>query len=188
MSSNLLASDRTFLLSSKLSAQLRQSCAPASSAPSRSVSPSASSVRNRKLLSPRVSLCGGGLSPKSANAARSLLIIRRPSCKEDRWVSQHMRTIGNIDSWWLDIKLGIRMLIKYPGLALAGGAGIAVAVAISAGMYSFIYTNVLVTSSLPVEEGARIVSVEIWDTAAGRPERRSLYDYHVWREGLKSVQ
>jgi putative ABC transport system permease protein len=99
-----------------------------------------------------------------------------------------MRTIGNIDSWWLDIKLGIRMLIKYPGLALAGGAGIAVAVAISAGMYSFIYTNVLVTSSLPVEEGERIVSIEIWDTAAGRPERRSLYDYHVWREGLKSVQ
>jgi len=99
-----------------------------------------------------------------------------------------MRTIGSLDSWWLDAKLGIRMLIKYPGLALAGGAGIAVAVAIAAGMYSFIYTNILVTSSLPLAEGERIVSIEIWDTAAGRPERRSLYDYHVWREGLKSVQ
>ena len=30
-------------------------------------------------------------------------------------------------SWWLDTKLGIRMLIKYPGLALSGGIGIAVA-------------------------------------------------------------
>jgi hypothetical protein len=37
------------------------------------------------------------------------------------------------DSWWLDVKLGVRMLVKYPGLALAGGAGIAVAVAIAAG-------------------------------------------------------
>jgi len=93
----------------------------------------------------------------------------------------------NLNSWWLDIKLGVRMLIKYPGLALAGGAGIAVAVAISTGMYSFVFTN-LITDSLPLDEGDRIVSIEIWDTAAGRPERRSLYDYHVWREGLTSVQ
>jgi predicted permease len=92
-----------------------------------------------------------------------------------------------LDSWWLDVKLGVRMLIKYPGLALAGVAGIAVAVAIAVGAFSFIYNNFLVTS-LPLEEGHRIVSIEIWDSAAGRPEPRSLYDYHVWRDGLKSVQ
>jgi predicted permease len=92
-----------------------------------------------------------------------------------------------LDSWWLDVKLGVRMLIKYPGLALAGGAGIAVVVAIAAGAYSFIYTNLLV-SSVPLEEGDRIVSIEIWDAAAGRPEPRSLYDYYAWREGLKSIQ
>jgi len=96
-----------------------------------------------------------------------------------------MRTA--LDSWWLDFKLGARMLIKYPGLALAGGTGIAVAVAIAAGAYSFIYSNLLV-SSLPLEEGDRIVSIEIWDAAAGRPEPRSLYDYNVWRETLKSVR
>ena len=98
-----------------------------------------------------------------------------------------MKTMRNLDSRWLDIKLGIRMLIKYPGLAIAGGAGIAVAVAIAVGMYSFVYSN-LITSSLPLDEGDRIVSIEIWDTAGGRPERRSLYDYHVWRAELKSVQ
>jgi predicted permease len=92
-----------------------------------------------------------------------------------------------LDSWRLDVKLGFRMLIKYPGLALAGGAGIAVAVALAAGGYSAIYGMFLV-SSLPLEEGDRIVSIEIWDSAASKPELRSLYDYHVWREGLKSVQ
>jgi hypothetical protein len=76
------------------------------------------------------------------------------------------------------------MLIKYPGLALIGGFGIAVAVAIAAGGFSFIYD----TSSLPLEEGDRIVSIEIWDSAANNPERRILHDYHVWREELKSVQ
>ena len=92
-----------------------------------------------------------------------------------------------LGSWWLDVKLGVRMLIKYPGLALVGGFGIAVAVAIAAGGFSVIYGNFL-ASSLPLEEGDRIVSIEIWDSAASKPERRILHDYHVWREELKSVQ
>jgi hypothetical protein len=79
------------------------------------------------------------------------------------------------------------MLIKYPGLALVGGFGIAVAVAIGAGAFSVIYGNFL-ASSLPLEEGDRIVSIEIWDSAASKPTRRILHDYRVWQEELKSVQ
>src|SRR5262245_4681588 len=77
-----------------------------------------------------------------------------PSAAQQAKENQHDAPLWAIDSWWLDIKLGVRMLIKYPGIALAGGAGIAVAVAISVGAYSFIYTNLLV-SSLPLEEGDR---------------------------------
>ena len=97
------------------------------------------------------------------------------------------RSFWALDSWWLDVKLGVRMLIKYPGLALVGGFGIAVAVAIAAGGFSVIYGTFLV-SSLPLDEGDRIVSIEIWDSAASQPERRILHDYHVWREELKSIQ
>ena len=39
----------------------------------------------------------------------------------------------------LDVKFGVRMLIKYPGLALVGVFGIGVAVAIAAGGFSVIY-------------------------------------------------
>ena len=55
-----------------------------------------------------------------------------------------------------------------------------------AGSASFMAT--FLASSLPLEEGDRIVSIEIWDSAASKPERRILHDYHVWREELKSVQ
>jgi putative ABC transport system permease protein len=110
-----------------------------------------------------------------------------PSAAEQAKESQHDAPPWALDSWWLDVKLGVRMLIKYPGLALAGGAGIAVAVAITVGAFSVIYGTFLV-SSLPLDEGDRIISIEIWDPAAGKPEQRSLYDFHVWREGLKSVQ
>ena len=117
-----------------------------------------------------------------------LLQDKVPSAAEQAKESQHdARSFRALDSWWLDVKLGVRMLIKYPGLALAGGAGIAVAVAIAAGGFSVIYGNFL-ASSLPLEEGDRIVSIEIWDSAASKPEPRILHDYHVWREELKSVQ
>src|SRR5262245_31397089 len=96
-------------------------------------------------------------------------------------------SVRTIDTFWLDVKLGVRMLIRYPGLALVGVFGIAVAVAIAAGGFSVIYGNYL-ASSLPLEEGSRIVSIEVWDSAANKPERHILRDYHLWREGLKSVQ
>ena len=102
--------------------------------------------------------------------------------------SEHeARSFRALDSWWLDVKLGVRMLVKYPGLALAGGAGIAAAVAIAAGGFSLIYDNFL-TTSVPLDEGDRLVSIEIWDSSASNPEPRILRDYHVWREELKSVQ
>src|SRR5262245_19102865 len=95
-----------------------------------------------------------------------LLQDKKPSAAQQAEESQHDVPRWAVDSWWLDVKLGVRMLIKYPGIALAGGAGIAVAVAISVGAYSFIYTNLLV-SSLPLEESDGIVSIDIWDAAAG---------------------
>ena len=62
-----------------------------------------------------------------------LLQDKVPSAAEQAKESQHEAPRWALDSWWLDVKLGVRMLVKYPGLALAGGAGIAVAVAIAAG-------------------------------------------------------
>jgi len=91
------------------------------------------------------------------------------------------------NSWWLDVKLGARMLLKYPGLALTGVFGIAVAVAIAAGTFSVVYGNFL-DAKLPFEEGERLVSLEVWDSAGSKPERRLQREYSVWREELRSVQ
>jgi predicted permease len=93
---------------------------------------------------------------------------------------------GALGSLRLDVKLGVRMLVKYPGLALAGVSGIAVAVAVAAGGFSVIYGNFL-APSLPFDGGDRIVSIEVWDAAANKPERRILHDFNVWRGDLKSV-
>ena len=36
---------------------------------------------------------------------------------------------------WLDVKLGVRMLLKYPGLTIAGGLALAIAIGVGAAWY-----------------------------------------------------
>jgi hypothetical protein len=86
----------------------------------------------------------------------------------------------------LDFKLGARMLVKYPGLSLIGGAGMAVGVAIGAGFFASLYS--LLYATLPVEGGDRIVALENWDVEASSEMRRSMHDLVTWRREMKTVQ
>jgi putative ABC transport system permease protein len=87
---------------------------------------------------------------------------------------------------WLDVKLGARMLIKHPGLTLVGGLGMAVAIAIGAGAFAFFYS--FLYPRLSLDEGDRIVAVENWDVRRNNESRRSLHDFAVWREELRTVR
>lgn len=90
------------------------------------------------------------------------------------------------DISWLDVKLGARMLIKYPGLTLIGGLGMAVAIAIAACSFTIFYSYLQPT--VPLEDGERIVAIETMDVAANNRERRVLHDFFAWRQELKSVE
>ncbi|HEY0035331.1 MAG TPA: ABC transporter permease, partial [Longimicrobium sp.] len=87
---------------------------------------------------------------------------------------------------WLDFRLGFRMLLKYPGLTLVGGLGIAVAIAIGAGGFAFFYSSLY--PRLPLPEGDRIVALENWDVAANNEERRAVHDFVTWRDEMKTVR
>jgi len=97
-----------------------------------------------------------------------------------------VRSFRSLANSWVDFKLGVRMLIKYPGLTLVGGLGIAVVVAIAAGAFSIGLT--LLNPSLPLAEGDRIVAIQNWDAAANDPDRRIAHDFAVWRAELTSVE
>ena len=87
----------------------------------------------------------------------------------------------------LDVKLGARMLVKNPGLAVVGGLGLAAAIAIGTGFFGFSYTYMR-PSTLPLPGGDRVVGIQTWDTGENRKELRVLDDYVLWREGLKSAE
>jgi hypothetical protein len=85
-----------------------------------------------------------------------------------------------------DYKLGLRMLIKYPGLTLAGGLALAIAIGIGAGWYDL--TRDLLRPALPLPGGDRIVEIEMRNAVASEDERRLLHDFLTWRSELRSIE
>ena len=92
----------------------------------------------------------------------------------------------SVDTVWLDIKLGFRMLRKAWGLTLVGGLAITVATAIGVGATEFVRD--LLTPNLPLEDGDRIVRLYHIDSEAGTAVPASLYDLEVWRESVSSLE
>ena len=91
-----------------------------------------------------------------------------------------------LPSFSLDLKLGLRMLVKYPMLTLVGGIAITVATALGVGVSEFVRD--LIAPELPLEDGDRIVRLYQIDTEAGESGAASLYDLDVWRESVSSLE
>jgi putative ABC transport system permease protein len=67
-----------------------------------------------------------------------------------------------LDSFIADLRLAVRMLIKYKGLTLVGG--LAMAVAIGIGATAFEVFGEMLSPALPFEEGDRVVAVQYSST------------------------
>jgi predicted permease len=87
---------------------------------------------------------------------------------------------------WLDVKLGLRMLIRYPGLTCIGGLALAIAIGIGAGVLHFF--QIYLRPVVPLDGGDRIVSIVTWDATSNRRETRVLHDFVAWRERLTAVE
>jgi len=100
-------------------------------------------------------------------------------------VQQHRETLreGRGTAWFsgvsLDLKLGVRMLIKYPGLTLIGG--LAMAFGIWFGAVTFHMFGLITSTKLPLPDGDRIVKILYWDSKTSQEEGRMLYDYQLLR-------
>jgi len=85
---------------------------------------------------------------------------------------------------WLDLKLGGRMLVKYPGLTIVGG--LAIAFAIWVGLVIFQVVSLFTHPTVPVSEGARLVEIRSIDVAANVQEKKVLHDFLEW-QSLRSL-
>lgn len=85
----------------------------------------------------------------------------------------------------LDLKLGLRMLRRHPGLSLV--ATIAVAFAIAVGTVGFEIARQVLWPAIPLPDGNAIVALRNWDVADSRPVAPSTRDYALWRDGLATL-
>jgi putative ABC transport system permease protein len=85
-----------------------------------------------------------------------------------------------------DYKLGVRMLLKYPGLTLAGGLALAIAIGVGAGWYDLM--RKFMSPEIPLPEGDRIVSIETHNALTNEAEPRVLHDFLEWRRVLRTVE
>ena len=100
--------------------------------------------------------------------------------------SRGLRRFDDLRVSWLDLKLGFRMLVRYPGLTLVGG--LAIAFGIASGSVAFEVVNQIVRPSLPLPDGDRVVGIQNWDAASGRVSKQVLHDFVAWRDQLRSVR
>jgi putative ABC transport system permease protein len=91
-----------------------------------------------------------------------------------------------LDSSWLDIKLGLRLLVRNWGLTLVGGLAMSVAIGIAAVVFAAF--DVVMWSSLPLEEGDRIVAIQVWDREASERRDAGWQDVERWRGSLQSIE
>src|SRR5262245_59194483 len=87
--------------------------------------------------------------------------------------------------WPMDLRLGGRALVKYPGLTIVGG--LAMAFAIWVGIVIFQVMGLATHPTLPLPQGARLVEIRSIDVTKNVEEPKILHDLLVWQQSLRSV-
>jgi predicted permease len=90
-----------------------------------------------------------------------------------------------LDSSLLDVKLGLRLLVRNWGLTLVGGLATTLAISIAAVVFAGF--DVVMWSRLPLDEGDRVVAIQVWDREAGRRRDTTWQDLERWRASLQSI-
>lgn len=86
----------------------------------------------------------------------------------------------------LNLRVGVRMLRRYPGITAVGTVAIAIAVALGAVYFEGV--NTFWHPRLPGPNADRIISIQEWDVAALDDETRTLHDFATWRGHLRTVE
>ena len=130
-------------------------------------------------------LVRSGLSPEDARRQARVEFGGTYNYKEAGREARGLRWFDTLRISWLDIKLGARMIYRYPGLTLVAGVAMGVAIALGAGVMGVI--ALMRDPHIPLDEGERIVGIQLWTTSFNA-ERRIAFDLATWKAELKTVR
>ena len=127
---------------------------------------------------------------ESLDLARALLLGRVKRGRDpSRTANPPGRPVAATRRWlgvsWLDVKLGIRMLVKYPGMTVV--AVFALAIGIPVGLTP-LHVWSAITAPVPFDEPDGIQMLRNFNLETSRAEAPSPYDFAHWREELRSFE
>ena len=125
-----------------------------------------------------------GMSPEQARREAQLELGGVTQLRE---ATRAARGLPWLETFWLDAKLGLRMLRRSWGLTLVGGLAMTVTIGLGASMFAI--WDTFAATGLPLDEGDRIVAIQPFDKAAQRVHGATpLPNLRRWRETLTSVE
>lgn len=86
----------------------------------------------------------------------------------------------------VDLRLGLRMLVKYPGLTVVGSLAIAVAIGLGAAFFELM--NDLTSPRLPLPGGEGVVGIQSWGIVPADRRYSTLEEYVRWRDRMTTVE
>lgn len=121
----------------------------------------------------------------TSDEARRLARVQLGGVAQLREASRAAQGLPWLGACWLDLKLGVRLLVKYPGLTLVSTLALATGIAIVAGFHAG--TEFMVRPELPDARGEAIVG--LWNHDVARSDRgvQTLGDMLAWRAALTAV-
>lgn len=128
-------------------------------------------------------------SGKTPEAARRLARLEFGLPEQARQRSRQALGLVHVDRVlmsWLDFKLGIRMLVRYPALTIV--AAVALAFGIASGLTTFAFVKQALDPDMPLAEGDRMVGIRIWNNATSRPQQITPAQVEAWRGEVKGLE
>ena len=129
---------------------------------------------------------GQGVPPEEAVRRARREFGNPVNTRDDVRASRGLHRLDAFRFYWLDFKLGLRMLARYPALTLVGTLAIAVGIGLSA-LYFETYSKI-VDPRVPFPEAERVVSIRLWDRAKASTAGHALYDFTMWRDRARKIE
>lgn len=124
-----------------------------------------------------------GMSREEARFAAKRAFGNIEQTKE---LQRDARSFRWLTGWTMELRLGVRMLVRYPGLTVVGGLAIAFAILVGAGVFEVV--KQATDPVLPLPDGQEIVGLTYWNRREDVRKPANSYDFLKWREELTTLR
>lgn len=122
----------------------------------------------------------------SPTEARRRALVAFGGIEKHKEELRSTRGLAWVSGLSLDLKLGFRMLAKYPFLTVVGCLAISTAIAICSSYFEIL--NDTIHPATPAGFDERIVRIRSWNVSTNKLDAHPMADFALWRGEMKTIE